>query len=152
MKIAAFFAAVIVCLSACSASEYKTPACADVTSAVMSQIELPSAAEKTADNIGAYYDIDTSKITDMSVFVCASGAYPDEIAVFAFTDADSAATGLDAVNKRLSELTETFTDYTPEEMYKLENPVIKQYGNYVVFCDLSDNTKAAEIIENTFKN
>jgi hypothetical protein len=117
----------------------------------MSQIELPSAAEKTAENIGAYYAVDTSKITDMSVFICASGAYPDDIAVFKFTDEKAAEAGLEAVTKRLSEQTETFTDYTPEEMYKLENPVIKQYGNYVVYCALSDNEKAAGIIENAFK-
>jgi hypothetical protein len=139
-------------LCGCTGATYGTPACADVTSAVLSQIELPSASEKNKESIGAYYGVDTTKIADLSVFMCGSGAYPDEIAVFRFTDNPGSKLGMEAVDARLLELKETFADYTPEEMYKLENPVIKQYGDYVVFCALSDNEKAAEIIENAFKS
>jgi hypothetical protein len=150
LKIAAIVAAMMILICGCS-EKTAEPTCADVTSAVMSQIEIPSAAEKTVENIGAYYGFDTSTITDMSVFICASGAYPDEIAVFRFTDGDAAKEGLYYVNRRILDQTETFEDYTPEEMYKLENPVIKQYGNYIIYCALSDNVKAYKIVESIFK-
>ena len=45
---------------------------ADITAAVTAEIEIPSAVEKTAENIGAFYDIDTSALEEMSVFICGS--------------------------------------------------------------------------------
>jgi hypothetical protein len=146
----ALFIAIMTIASGCSLS-YAEPSCAEVTEAVMSQIEFPSPSPKDINTIGAYYALDPAKIADMSVYVCASGAYPDEIAVVKFIDNPGAKLGLEAVNLRADELRNTFIDYTPEEMYKLKNPVIEQYGNYVVLCASSDNEKAAEIIENCFK-
>jgi hypothetical protein len=125
---------------------------ADVTAAVMDAIEFPSPVIKGLDSVGVYYtDLDISTIESMSVYVCGSGAYPDEITVFRFRDSASAAAGLEAATKRYDELVLTFTDYTPEEMYKLESPVLKRYGNYVVFIDCSDNEIAGEIVETYFK-
>ena len=48
----------IIMLTACSkvdsSAEMKEPAPADITSAIMAEIEIPSAVEKTKDDIGAY--------------------------------------------------------------------------------------------------
>ena len=119
----------------------------DVTAAVMSEIEIPSAIEKNAENIGAFYDVDTASVAEMSVFICGSGAYPDELAVFKFNDADSAKAGAEAVQKRLDEQISVYTDYTPDEMYKLNDAVLITKDNWVVFAACSDNARAKEIIE-----
>lgn len=120
---------------------------ADITAAVTAEIEIPSAVEKTADNIGAFYDVDVSAVTDMSVLVCGSGAYPDELAVFKFTDEDAAKSGMEAVQKRLDSQTELYADYTPDEMYKLEDAFIFTKDNWVAMAVCSDNARAKEIIE-----
>lgn len=120
---------------------------ADITSAIMAEIEIQSATEKTADDIGAFYDVDTAAITDMSVFICGSGAYPDELAVFRFADTDSAAAGAEAVQKRLDSQTELYTDYTPDEVYKLEDAFILTRDNWVILSICSDNSRAKEIAE-----
>lgn len=120
---------------------------ADITAAVTAEIEIPSAVEKTADNIGAFYDVDVSAVTDMSVLVCGSGAYPDELAVFKFTDEDAAKSGMEAVQKRLDSQTELYADYTPDEMYKLEDAFIFTKDNWVAMAVCSDNSRAKEIIE-----
>ena len=120
---------------------------ADITAVVMAEIELMSPVEKTAENIEAFYDIDTSTITDMSVFICGSGAYPDELAVFRFADADSAKTGAESVQKRLDSQLALYKDYTPDEVYKLEEAVIIQKDTWVFFAACSDNKKAEEIFE-----
>lgn len=120
---------------------------ADITAAVTAEIEIPSAVEKKADNIGAFYDVDVSAVTDMSVLVCGSGAYPDELAVFKFTDEDSAKAGMEAVQKRLDSQTELYADYTPDEMYKLEDAFIFTKDNWVAMAVCSDNARAKEIIE-----
>ncbi len=121
---------------------------ADITAAVTAEIEIPSAVEKTADNIGAFYDVDVSAVTDMSVLVCGSGAYPDELAVFKFTDGEAAKAGMEAVQKRLDSQTELYADYTPDEMYKLEDAFIFTRDNWVAMAVCSDNARAKEIIEN----
>jgi len=120
---------------------------ADITAAVTAEIEIPSAVEKTADSIGAFYDVDVSAVTDMSVLVCGSGAYPDELAVFKFTDEEAAKAGMEAVQKRLDSQTELYADYTPDEMYKLEDAFIFSKDNWVAMAVCSDNARAKEIIE-----
>jgi len=120
---------------------------ADITAAVTAEIEIPSAVEKNADNIGAFYDVDTSAVTDMSVLICGSGAYPDELAVFKFTDGEAAKTGAEAVQKRLDDQTELYKDYTPDEVYKLEDAFVITKGEWVIMSICSDNSRSKEIIE-----
>lgn len=119
----------------------------DITAAVTAEIEIPSAVEKTADNIGAFYDVDTASVTDMSVLICGSGAYPDELAVFKFTDEEAAKAGAEAVQKRLQSQIDTYADYTPDEMYKLDDAFVITKDNWVVMAACSDNARAKEIIE-----
>ncbi|MBQ5319207.1 MAG: DUF4358 domain-containing protein [Oscillospiraceae bacterium] len=118
-----------------------------ITSAIMAEIEIPSAMEKNAENIGAYYDIDTATVAEMSVYICGSGAYPDELAVFKFNDEASAKVGAESVKSRLDSQTAIYKDYTPAEMYKLDEAVIITEGNWVAFAACADNAKAKEIIE-----
>lgn len=120
---------------------------ADITSAITAEIEISSAVEKTIENIGAFYDIDTSSVTDMSVLICGSGAYPDELAVFRFADADSAKSGAEAVQKRLDAQLALYKDYTPDEVYKLEEAAVIQKDTWVIFIACSDNSRAKEIAE-----
>ncbi|MBQ7980939.1 MAG: DUF4358 domain-containing protein [Oscillospiraceae bacterium] len=120
---------------------------AGITNAVMAEIEIPSAMEKTAENIGAYYDIDTAAVAEMSVFICGSGAYPDELAVFKFNDTESAKAGAEAVQSRLDSQIAVYTDYTPDEMYKLNEAVLITEENWVAFAACADNARAKEIIE-----
>ncbi len=119
-----------------------------ITTAIMAEIEIPSAMEKNAENIGAYYDIDTATVSEMSVFICGSGAYPDEIAVFRFNDEAAAKAGAEAVQNRLNNQTAIYKDYTPAEMYKLDEAVVITKGNWVAFAACADNARAKEIIEN----
>lgn len=120
---------------------------ADITAAIMAEIEIPSAMEKNAENIGAYYDIDTATVAEMSVFICGSGAYPDELAVFKFNDEASAQAGAEAVKSRLESQTAIYKDYTPAEMYKLDEAVVITERNWVAFAACADNARAKEIIE-----
>lgn len=128
-------------------SEAAEATASGITGAIMAEIEIPSAMEKTAENIGAYYDIDTSAVAEMSVFICGSGAYPDELAVFRFNDEASAKAGAEAVQSRLDSQVAIYKDYTPAEMYKLEEAVIITEGNWVAFAACADNARAKEIIE-----
>lgn len=118
---------------------------ADISAAITAEIEIPSAVEKTAENIGAFYDIDTSTVEEMSVLICGSGAYPDELAVFKFKDGGAAA-GKEAVQKRLDSQIALYTDYTPDEVYKLDGANIIEKDNWVILTICADNDRAKEII------
>lgn len=118
---------------------------ADITAAVTAEIEIPSAVEKTAENIGAFYDIDTSTVEEMSVLICGSGAYPDELAVFKFNEVGAAA-GKEAVQKRLDSQIKLYTDYTPDEVYKLDGANLIEKDNWVILTICADNDRAKEII------
>ena len=67
--------------------------------------------------------------------------------MFKFTDADAAKAGAEAVQKRLDSQTATYADYTPDEMYKLEDAFIITKDNWVAMAACSDNSRAKEIIE-----
>ncbi|MBR5090724.1 MAG: DUF4358 domain-containing protein [Ruminiclostridium sp.] len=120
---------------------------ADVTKAILDEITINSAFEKSKESLEDYFDgLDISTISDSSYYICASGAYPDEIAVFKFDSADSAKNAVAAVNDRLDYQKTTYKDYTPEEYYKLEDAVVEQSGEWLYYLVTSDNTKAKEIV------
>ena len=106
---------------------------ADITAAVMAEIGFSAPTEKNIENIGAFYDVDTDAITDMSAFICGSGADPDEISVFRFADESSAEAGAEAVQKRLDSQLAVYKDYTPDQVYKLEEAVLIEKDSWVIF-------------------
>lgn len=120
----------------------------EIVSAVLAEIPITSGVEKGKDDLPDYYsDIDVSQVESASFSICASGAFPDEIAVVKCTDSSAAAAVKSALEKRLASQTELYSTYTPDEMYKLDTAKIYTSGNYAVFIALSDNDKAKEIID-----
>lgn len=76
-----------------------------------------------------------------------SGSTPEEIALFAFADAEAADDGLALAQQRLADQKKTFTSYNPEEKYRLEDyAVVEQAGKYVIYC-VSSGDAAAEVIK-----
>lgn len=121
---------------------------ADVTDAVLEQIPINSSFAQGKDNTSANFDtMDMDTVTDYSYVVCASGAYPDEIAVFKFDSEASASAGKDAVDARLQQQISVYETYTPDEFYKLEDAVITQSGEYVYYLVTSDNAAAEKIVK-----
>lgn len=119
----------------------------DVTAAVLAEIPINSAIEKGIDDLQFYFtDLDTTAIESASYYMCASGAFPDEIAVLKFTSSELAEQGMTAVEKRLEKQISVFESYTPDEMYKLESAVIEVKQNYIFYSVTSDNARASEIM------
>lgn len=157
MKLRIFAALIvlpIMMLTACSKTEsvkeVKEPAPSDITSAIMAEIEIPSAVEKTKEDVGAYYDIDVEAAEALSVFICGSGAYPDELAVFKMNSSEQAEKARVAAQKRLDGQIELYSDYTPDEMYKLDGAKVVVKGNYVMLFACSDDDRAYEIADSLF--
>jgi len=158
------FAAVLAALCMCAAScgtETKAPAATakeevqeysfdagTVTEEVLAEITINSAIEKGIDELEFYFtELDTTKLTDASYYMCASGAYPDEIAVFVFDTADSAAAAESAVKTRLDKQVSVYESYTPEEMYKLEDAIVEVRQNVIFYAVTENNSRVQEIFD-----
>lgn len=141
--------AVVLC--SCSGGNGKTPATADVATAVNDSTSFSELIALTDDNIARrYYGIDLEAIEEYEVLVCSSGALSDEIAVFKMKEKDSVEDMLDVVRDRKQELYDSFVDYVPDEINKIENAVIGSNGNYVYFIVCADRNSAKSAAEGCF--
>lgn len=138
--------------SASNASNVATSE-ADVKSAservaeLAGQIELPSMAEVTADNLSTFLGIDSEKVSEFSAQICASGAMPDEFGVFVAVDENAAADIKSTLESRIEKQRDTYKDYTPDEMYKFDDCFAEQDGNCVFYAICADNKLAADILK-----
>ncbi len=81
-----------------------------------------------------------------AVLYMSSGATAEEIAVIECADEGTAKKVKNVVDDRVQYLTESFRDYVPDELTKLEDPVLLQTGKYVILCISADDAKAEEIV------
>lgn len=74
-----------------------------------------------------------------------SGATAEELALFAFPSEDAAARGLQKAQARLESQIADYRTYLPQEVPKLQNAVVKQWGSYVIVC-VSPGSACEEIV------
>ncbi len=74
-----------------------------------------------------------------------SGATAEEVAVFKFSDEQAAKDGLSKLQDYIAARKDSFANYIPGEVARLDNAVIKQSGEYLALC-VSEGGTAAEII------
>ena len=126
--------------SANSAAAAQTNESVDVTAVADKLAELDEA--KIEKIIG----ISADSYTKAKVYVSSSGGTAEEIDCFEAKDADSAKAIADTLTARVESQKKVFENYVPEEMTKLNDPVLVTNGNYVYLCLSNDNDKAKEII------
>ena len=131
-------------VSEASDSSTATGTAAEITAKIKQDVKFPGMAEIGADRMAGYYDVAADKIDSYSAYICASGAYPDEIAVFKMKSADDVNAVKSVLEKRVENQSATFKDYTPDEMYKIDGNNVVTSGNYVALIICADNAKAIE--------
>lgn len=85
------------------------------------------------------------------VMYMGSGSTAEEFAVFTAKDADTALTMKANVEMFLDDQAASFEAYIPEEAKRVEDAVVVQNGNYVVFCVSDDAAKAESVIKEAFE-
>lgn len=131
-------------VSEASDSSTATGTAAEITAKIQEDVKFPGMAEIGADRMAGYYDVAADKIDSYSAYICGSGAYPDEIAVFKMKSADDVNAVKSVLEKRVENQSVTFKDYTPDEMYKIDGNNVVTSGNYVALIICADNAKAIE--------
>lgn len=97
-----------------------------------------------------YTGLDTADVVSCKVYISGT-ASGDELAVFEAKDAEAAQRIKTVTETRLSGLIEQYSDYAPDKVPKLQNPVLVMEGNYVVLCVSNDNAKAQELLNAQWK-
>lgn len=123
----------------------------DITDKILSEIEFPSNVEIKEERRADYYEADADKIESYSAYICGSGAYPDELAVFCMKSSADTAAVKEMLEKRVEKQSAAFKDYAPDEMYKIDGNNVVVSGNYVALIICSDNAKATEIFKSLTK-
>lgn len=123
---------------------------AAIVDEIMTETAMTSMAEVTEDRLGNYVEVDTATVESYSMYICGSGAFADEAAVFVMNSAEDTEALMEALQKRVDARLVDYKDYKPEECGKLESAVIKSNGKYVLYAVSSDNDKAEEIFDSKF--
>ena len=92
--------------------------------------------------VSKLYGIDNA---EESYVYMGSGATAEEVAVFKFADEQAAKDGLAKAEQRIASQKDSFANYIPGEVARLDNAVIKQSGEYLAVC-VSEGGTASEII------
>lgn len=103
-------------------------------------VELP--AEKIKNTLS----ISEDKYTKAKVYICASGATPEEVDCFEAKDENAAEEIKAALESRVEKQKKAFENYNAEQAPKLDEPVIVVSEKNVFMCISGDNAKAKEII------
>lgn len=94
-----------------------------------------------ADMLGDYYRIDAADLSDSKIYVSGSFSTAEEIAVFQASSEQAVDNIKKAIDTRLEDLKLAFESYAPNEMTKINNPVLITKGTMVVLV-LADDTAA----------
>ena len=143
--------AMILVLGGCGKSEYVS--FDDVYAELMEKIDfgdnMTDMSERALENFYFVYDADI--LEDYAIYMDESNATPNEIALFRLAKESDVTTMETIVNNRINDLIVGFEDYNKDELYKLENAVVKTKGEYVMMVICGDNAKAAEILSSYLK-
>lgn len=93
-----------------------------------------------------YYGVDMSTVEELS-FYMSTGATAEEVTVVRCSSEEAARKLETIARERVQYLKDSFENYVPKELTKLENPVLKQEGVYLILCISADDNKAAQIVE-----
>lgn len=97
------------------------------------------------------YNLDAIDIADCIAYI-STGATPEEIVVISTNNATDALKVEELLKRRVEEQKESFRDYEPDELKKLDDAVVEEEGNTVVLSISKEEEKAEDIIDSFFKD
>lgn len=119
---------------------------AELADKLFNDIEyVDSLGEISPEMIEKLYGISSDKYSSAKVYV-GGASTAEEIACFDAADETAAGEILSACQARIDSQIKAVEDYNPDELAKLNDPVLVTRGNSVYMCLSNDNDKAEEII------
>lgn len=140
--------AVLIAFTGCGKKEIKNIDVKTVANSLLTEIKYEDQLSEVDYDI--VYDMEDSNVTESAVYI-SSGATAEEIAVIKCETKEDSEKVQTALEERVEEQKESFRDYVPKELDKLDKAVIMKIGNTIVLSISNDDVKAKEIIENASK-
>lgn len=140
-------------LTACSNSNNtKTISVDDTAKAMVDATTLKAEiVEMSEKNVSLLYTkFDSEKIAEYKVYACASKASAEEVALFKAKSANDVDAVKEILNQRVADLITEFKDYNPNEMAKLQSPLITSNGEYIILVIADDTSPAQEAFKKAF--
>lgn len=91
-------------------------------------------------------DIETGKIASGSIYI-SSGAATDEIIVLETIEENDAKSVKEEVLSSIEYQVEANKDYLPEQVKKLQDPIVAVSGKYVIVCVTDDKDKVNTLLK-----
>ncbi len=98
----------------------------------------------------AVFTINAEDVVNQKTYM-STGATAELISAVECKDETAAEAVKERFEAYTADLSSQYADYKPEECEKLDNPVLKVYGKYVIICASDDNDKATDTIEEQVK-
>ena len=111
--------------------------------------ELVEATDNNIDIVYSEYKEDF--VEEYKVYMCASRATCEEVALFKAKDDKSVDKVKDMVLQRVNDLIEETENYNPKEMTKLESPLVMAKDRYVLLVLADDTSNAEKAFRELFK-
>lgn len=110
-----------------------------------SQIFEDSLAEIDTETVIKRYGFNSEIIKNIKAYI-GTGATSEEILIIELSDKN----GIEEIEKniemKIEERKNDFQNYLPQEIFKLENYVLENKGNYIILCISNNYDKAKEVI------
>lgn len=130
-------------LAACGSSSSKEIDAQALADELMEKVEfVDELSPVKSEMVPKLYGIDNAQ--DAYVYM-GSGATAEEVAVFKFASEQDAMDALAKIEQYIAARKDSFANYIPGEVARLDNAVIKQSGEYLAVC-VSEGSTASEII------
>lgn len=120
----------------------------EVTNRLRNEIEYTDSLDTMDSSLMGYLfsDIDPADVSEQIIYI-STGSTAEEIAAFKAVDEAAAGRIEEGLRLRVESQTESFTDYVPEEVKRLEDAVIARNGLSVVLSVSGDPDTAKKILE-----
>jgi hypothetical protein len=122
--------------------------CQDVLETVVYDDELIPLSDRLA---GEYYDLDFDGLEEYVIYVSATSATANELAVMRLSDQKAVEAARKAVEKRIAAQTAVYKNYRPDELFRLENAVVTVRDNHLLFSASPDNSAVQKLFEQSFQ-
>ena len=138
-------------LVGCSGEGAKTDTAWDlntITTRLLNEISYTDSLSEMSPDLMDYLfpDVNPSDVADQYIYI-STGSTAEELAIFRAVDAAAAERIEAGLIARIEMQTESFTDYVPFEVKRLEDAVLKRKGDCVVLSVSGEPDKAKEILK-----
>ena len=112
---------------------------------IMQTVSFPEMKEVTYDDIEEYYGISPDEVVSYKAYTSSSESLGDEIAVFEYSDSETADKITQGLFSRWSSQMESFKQTNEDEYQKVYEGLVKVNAKYIIYI-VCDNMAMAEAV------